>query len=68
MTMAEDVMKWAYDLIVLDPYGNFNRKVSETLLDGILGKKIVLLKMLLNAFHFFVLNYSRFDRNFDGIF
>ena len=38
MTMAEDVMQWAYDLIVLDPYGNFNRKVSETLLDGILGK------------------------------
>ena len=35
--MAEDVMQWAYDLIVLDPYGNFNRKVSETLLDGILG-------------------------------
>ena len=26
-----------YVFIVLDPYGNFARKVSETLLDGILG-------------------------------
>ena len=38
MATAEDVMQWAYDLIVLDPYGNFTRKVSEALLDGILGK------------------------------
>eukprot|EP00095_Tigriopus_kingsejongensis_P009861 snap_masked-scaffold853_size88743-processed-gene-0.4 protein:Tk09861 transcript:snap_masked-scaffold853_size88743-processed-gene-0.4-mRNA-1 annotation:"neurobeachin-like protein 1 isoform x3" len=35
--MAEHVMQWAYDLVVLDPYGNFDRKVSESLLDGILG-------------------------------
>ena len=68
MTMAEDVMQWAYDLIVLDPYGNFNRKVSETLLDGILGK--------IHNYNFFfgrnMLNFSilnfRFDRNFNGIF
>lgn len=37
MAKAEDVMQWAYDLIVLDPYGNFNRKISESLLDGILA-------------------------------
>ena len=37
MIMAENVMQWAYDLVVLDPYGNFDRKVSEALLDGILG-------------------------------
>ena len=31
-------MQWAYDLIVLDPYGsNFHRKISESLLDGILA-------------------------------
>ena len=37
MIMAENVMQWAYDLVVLDPYGNFDRKVSEALLDGILA-------------------------------
>ena len=38
MAIAEDVMRWAYDLIVLDPYGgNFTKKVSEPLLDGILA-------------------------------
>ncbi len=37
MATAEDVMQWAYDLIVLDPYGNFDRKLSESLLDGILA-------------------------------
>ncbi len=35
--LAEHVMQWAYDLVVLDLYGNFNRKVSESLLDGLLG-------------------------------
>ena len=30
-------MQWAYDLIVLDTYGNFGKKVTEVLLDGILG-------------------------------
>ena len=34
---AEHVMQWAYDLIVLDTYGNFGKKVTESLLDGILG-------------------------------
>ena len=34
---AEHVMQWAYDLIVLDTYGNFGKKVTEILLDGILG-------------------------------
>ena len=35
--LAEHVMQWAYDLIVLDPYARFSRKVSESLLDGLLG-------------------------------
>lgn len=35
--MAEHVMQWAYDLVVLDPYGKFDKKVSESLLDGILA-------------------------------
>lgn len=30
--IAEHVMQWAYDLIVLDPYGNFGKKVNEPLL------------------------------------
>jgi hypothetical protein len=30
-------MRWAYDLIVLDSHGNFGKKVSEGLLDGILN-------------------------------
>ena len=30
--VAEHVMQWAYDLIVLDPYGNFGKKVNEPLL------------------------------------
>ena len=47
MATAEDVMQWAYDLIVLDPYGNFTRKVSEALLDGILGKDLTILKVLI---------------------
>ena len=34
---AEHVMQWAYDLIVLDTYGNFGKKVTESLLDGLLG-------------------------------
>ena len=37
MSQAENVMQWAFDLVVLDPYGNFDRKVSEPLLDGILA-------------------------------
>lgn len=35
--LAEHVMQWAYDLIVLDPYGRFGKKVTESLLDGILS-------------------------------
>jgi hypothetical protein len=37
MASAEGVMQWAYDLVVLDKYGNFSRKVSESLLDGVIG-------------------------------
>ena len=47
-------MQWAYDLIVLDPYGNFNRKVSETLLDGILGKCFFFLLFFSFFFLFFL--------------
>ena len=35
--LAEHVMQWVYDLIVLDPSKNFRKKVTESLLDGILG-------------------------------
>lgn len=30
-------MRWVYDLVVLDRHGNFAKKVSESLLDGILN-------------------------------
>ena len=36
-SQAEHVMRWAYDLVVLDRHGNFAKKVSESLLDGILN-------------------------------
>ena len=36
-SQAEHVMRWVYDLVVLDPHGNFGKKVSESLLDGILN-------------------------------
>ena len=35
--VAEHIMQWAYDLVVLDPYGKFRKKISEALLDGILA-------------------------------
>ena len=36
--LAEHVIQWAYDLIVLDPSkGPFRKKVTGSLLDGILG-------------------------------
>ena len=36
--LAEHVIQWAYDLIVLDPSkGPFKKKVTGSLLDGILG-------------------------------
>ncbi len=35
--LAEHVLQWVYDLVVLDPYGDFDRKVSEPLLDGVLA-------------------------------
>ena len=43
ISSAEDVMQWAYDLIVLDPYGNFKKKITESLLDGILALTEILM-------------------------
>ncbi len=42
---AEHVMQWVYDLVVLDPYGgDFGRKVTESLLDGVLALVEVLVE------------------------
>ena len=35
--MAKSIMEIVYDLIILDEHEDFSKKVSEPLLDGILG-------------------------------